>query len=43
MTKKTVPSFDLPKSVTSTMLGWAIRLAARASRRKRLIDSSRPP
>ena len=43
MTKNTVPSLDFPKSVMSTMFGWLMRLAARASRRNRLIDSSRPP
>ena len=39
MTKYTSPSGSTPKSVTSTMLGWLIDDAARASRKKRLTAS----
>ena len=35
MTKYTGPSGRMPKSVTSTMFGWLIDVAARASRKNR--------
>ena len=41
MTKYTAPVAVVPESVTSTMLGWPIREAARASRRKRATTSGK--